>query len=139
MFDLVYLLATVQRLHFSCSGRVDGELEKREGVLSHEQILITVWLPRTDLDQGGIPRTKAERTTSLWLIHTYGVEDPAGLRRPELGASGVERGGRSSNFESMVEIRSNLMRGRRRGQPFGKEQFLLCVKRVPPPPLFIGE
>src|ERR1043165_5075419 len=41
-------------------------------------------------------------------------------------------------FESMVEIRSNLMRGRRRGQPFGKEQFLLCVKRVPPPPLFIG-
>src|ERR1041384_8183011 len=41
-------------------------------------------------------------------------------------------------FEYMVEIRSNLMRGRRRGQPFGKEQFLLCVKRVPPPPLFIG-
>src|ERR1041384_5086028 len=41
-------------------------------------------------------------------------------------------------FEYMVEIRSNLMRGRRRGQPFGKEQFLLCVNRVPPPPLFIG-
>ena len=37
---------------------------------------------------------KAERTTSLRLIHTYGVEDPAGLRRPELGASGEgEEGG----------------------------------------------
>src|SRR3954466_8033033 len=36
--DLVYLLATVQRMHFSCSGRLDGELEKREGVHSHEQI-----------------------------------------------------------------------------------------------------
>ena len=41
-----------------------------------------------------IPRTKVERTTSLQLIHTYGVEDPAGLRRLELGASGVgEEGG----------------------------------------------
>ena len=29
--------------------------------------------------------------TSLRLIHTYGVEDPAGLRRPELGTSGVDR------------------------------------------------
>ena len=36
---------------------------------------------------------KVERTTSLRLIHTYGVEDPAGLRRPELGASGVEEEG----------------------------------------------
>jgi hypothetical protein len=25
------------------------------------------------------------------LIHTYSVDDPAGLRRPELGATGVER------------------------------------------------
>ena len=25
------------------------------------------------------------------MIHTYGVEDPAGLRRLELGTSGVER------------------------------------------------
>ena len=45
---------------------------------------------RTDLITV-IPRTKVERTTSLRLIHTYGVEDPAGLRRPELGASGVKR------------------------------------------------
>src|ERR1043165_5641981 len=94
MFDLVYLLATVQRMHFSRSGRLDGELEKREGAHSHEQILITMLLPRTDLDHREIPRTKVERTTSLRLIHTYGVEDPAGLRRPELGASRVgEEGG----------------------------------------------
>ena len=85
-------------MHFSCSGRLDGELEEREGVHSHEQILITMLLPRTDLDHHEIPRTKVERTTSLRLIHTYGVEDPAGLRRPELGTSGVERGGRSSNL-----------------------------------------
>ena len=45
---------------------------------------------RTDLITV-IPRTKVERTTSLWLIHTYGVEDPARLRRLELGTSGVER------------------------------------------------
>ena len=29
--------------------------------------------------------------TSLRLIHMYSVDDPAGLRRPELGATGVER------------------------------------------------
>ena len=35
-----------------------------------------------------------EHTISLRLIHTYGVEDPAGLRRLELSASGVgEEGG----------------------------------------------
>ena len=38
-----------------------------------------------------VPRTKLERTISVRLIHTYGVEDPAGLRRPELGTTGVER------------------------------------------------
>src|SRR3954468_10660942 len=39
----------------------------------------------------GVPRTKIERTISLRLIHTYSVDDPAGLRRPELGATGVEK------------------------------------------------
>ena len=53
----------------------------------------------------GVPRTKIERTTSLRLIHTYGVEDPAGLRRPELGTSGVERR-EEQHFEAM-EIGSN--------------------------------
>ena len=56
-------------------------------------------LPRTDLDHHEIPRTKVEHTTSLRLIHTYGVEDPAGLRRPELGTSGVER--EEQHFETM--------------------------------------
>ena len=44
--------------------------------------------PQTDLE---VPRTKIERTISLRLIHTYGVVDPAGLRRLELGAARVER------------------------------------------------
>ena len=38
-----------------------------------------------------VPRTKDRTPISLRLIHTYGVGDPAGLRRPELGATGVER------------------------------------------------
>src|SRR3954464_8411854 len=29
-----------------------------------------------------VPRIKIERTISLRLIHTYNVDDPAGLRRP---------------------------------------------------------
>ena len=49
---------------------------------------------------------KIERTTSLRLIHTYGVEDPAGLRRLELGATGVKRR-EEHPFEVMVEIGSN--------------------------------
>src|ERR1041384_1288551 len=69
--------------------------------------------PRTDLITV-IPRTKVERTTSLRLIHTYGVEDPAGLRRPELGASGVKRR-EEQQFESM-EIGSTR-EGERGGSP----------------------
>ena len=66
---------------------------------------------------------KVERTTSLRLIHTYGVEDPAGLRRPELGASGVERR-EEQHFEAM-EIRSNE-REREGAALRGREQLLLC-------------
>ena len=67
----------------SRSGKREGELVMREDEHSREQILITV-----------IPSNKIERTISLRLIHTYGVEDPVGLRHPELGASGVgEEGG----------------------------------------------
>ena len=69
---------------------------------------------RTDLDHRGIPRTKVERTTSLRLIHTYGVEDPAGLGRPELGTSGVER--REEQHFEVDEIGS-----KERGQPLGEE------------------
>ena len=104
-------------MHFSRSGIVDGELEKREGVHSHEQILITMLLPRTDLDHHEIPRTKVERTTSLRLIHTYSVDDPAGLRRPELGTTGVERR-EEQPFGAMEEIGST--RERERGSPSAK-------------------
>ena len=52
------------------------------------------------------------------MIHTYGVEDPAGLRRPELGATGVER--REEQPFGVVDIGSNE-RERERGQPFGEE------------------
>ena len=62
--------------------------------------------PRTYLDHRGFPRTKIEHTFSLRLIHTYGVEDPAGLHRPELGTSGVERR-EDQSFGVMVEIGSN--------------------------------
>src|ERR1041384_8676395 len=86
-------------MHFSRSGRLDGELMKREDEQSHEQIR-SVRLPTNRSNHRGIPRTKVERTTSLQLIHTYGVEDPAGLRRPELGTSGVERR-EEQQFESM--------------------------------------
>ena len=68
-----------------------------------------------------VPRTKIERTISLWLIHMYSVDYPTGLRRPELGTTGVERR-EEQPFGAMVEIGSNE-RGRERGQPFGKEQF----------------
>ena len=65
----------------------------------------------------GIPRTKIEHTTYLQLIHTYSVDDPAGLRRPELGATGVERR-EEQTFGAMVEIGST--REIERGKPFGK-------------------
>ena len=64
------------------------------------------------------------------------MEDPAGLRRPELGTSGVERR-EEQPFGVMVEIGSKEKE--RGGQPFGKEQFQLCVEGVPPSSLFIGE
>ena len=62
------------------------------------------------------------------------MEDPAGLRRPELGTSGIERR-EEQNFKAMEEIGSTRERGR--GQPFGRKNNF-CVEGVPPPPLFIG-
>ena len=61
---------------------------------------VKVNTPMNISNHRGVPRTKIERTTSLRLIHTYGVEDPAGLRRPELGTSGVERR-EEQHFETM--------------------------------------
>src|SRR4051812_8712500 len=53
----------------------------------------------------GVPRTKIECTISLRLIHTYSVDDPAGLRRPDLGTTGVER--REEQPFGVDEIGSN--------------------------------
>src|ERR1044072_1639649 len=82
-----------------------------------------------------IPRTKVERTTSLWLIHTYGVEDPAGLRRPELGASGVERR-EGEQFESM-EIGSTR-EGERGGCPRARSNLNCASRGVPPSSIYRG-
>ena len=50
------------------------------------------------------------------MIHTYGVEDPAGLRRPELGTSVIER-----REEQHIEIREIGSKERERGgSPSGK-------------------
>jgi hypothetical protein len=51
------------------------------------------------------------------LIHTYGVEDPAGLRRPELGATGEER--MEEQHFGVDEIGSNE-RGGERSSPSGE-------------------
>ena len=85
--------------------------------------------PTNRSNHHGIPRTKVERTTSLRLIHTYGVEDPAGLRRPELGASGVERR-EEQHFKAMEEIGSTR-EGERGGSPLGRSN-LNCVLRGAP-------
>ena len=68
------------------------------------------------------------------MIHTYGVEDPVGLRRPELGTSGIDRR-EEQHFETM-EIGSKERE--REGHPFREENNFCCVEGVPPPPLFIG-
>ena len=66
------------------------------------------------------------------MIHAY--SDPAGLRRPELGATGVERR-EEQPFGVMMEIGSNERE--REGAALGREQSELCLEGVPPPPLFI--
>ena len=95
---------------------------------------VKVNTPTNRSNHRGVPRTKIERTTSLRLIHAYDVEDPARLRRPELGTSAIERR-EEQHFEAM-DIGSNERE--REGQPFGGEQSLLYIEGVPPPPLFIG-
>ena len=61
--------------------------------------------PMNRSNRRGVPQTKIERTISLRLIHTYSVDDPAGLCRPELGAIGVER--REEQPFGVDEIGSN--------------------------------
>src|ERR1041385_134551 len=66
-------------------------------VLSQWKVLMESWRslkkrnPTNRSVPREVPRTKIERMISLRLIHAYGVDDPAGLRRPELGATRVER------------------------------------------------
>ena len=75
-----------------------------------------------------VPRTKIERTISLRLIHTYNVDDLAGLRHPELGATRVER--REEQPFGVVEIGSNERE--REGEALRqKEQSELCLKGCP--------
>ena len=57
------------------------------------------------------------------MIHTYGVEDPAGLRRPELSAFGIER--REEQHFEVMEIGSNE-REREGVALRGREELLLC-------------
>ena len=52
---------------------------------------------------------------SLWLIHTYGVADPAGLHHPDLGTAGVER---REEHPFGVRWRLDLME-KREGKPRG--------------------
>ena len=66
---------------------------------------VKVNTPTNRSNHRGVPRTKIERMISLRLIHTYNVDDPAGLHRPQLGATGVER--REEEPFGVVEIGSN--------------------------------
>ena len=93
-------------------------------VLSQRKVLMESWRslkkrnPTNRSVPREVPRTKIERTISLRLIHTYGVDDPAGLRRPELGATGVERR-EEQPFGAMEEIVSTRER-ERGGSPLAK-------------------
>ena len=66
---------------------------------------VKVNTPTNRSNHRGVPRTKIERMISLQVIHTYSIDDPAGLRRPELGTTGVER--REEQPFGVVDIGSN--------------------------------
>src|SRR3954464_10420039 len=74
----------------SCNRSTDALLSQRK-MLMESRRSVKMDTPTNRSNHRGVPRTKIERTISLRLIHTYSVDDPAGLRRPELGATGVER------------------------------------------------
>ena len=63
-------------------------------------------------------KQKVERTTSLRLIHTYSVDDPAGLRRPELGATGDREEGGAALQGSMDIGSTREERGAAQGQDY---------------------
>src|SRR4051812_32360100 len=80
-------------------------------VLSQWKVLMETWRslkkhnPTNRSNPREVPRTKIERMISLQLIHTYDVDDPAGLLHIELGATGVERR-EEEPFGDMVVFRS---------------------------------
>src|ERR1041385_2798431 len=88
----------------SCNRSTDALLSQRK-MLRESQRSVKMNTPTNRSNHRGVPPTKIERTISLRLIHTYSVDDPAGLRRPELGATGVER--REEQPFRSVEIGSN--------------------------------
>src|SRR3954468_4881192 len=90
--------------------------------------------PTNRSNHRGVPRTKIERTISLRLIHTYSVDDPAGLRRPELRATGVER--REEQPFGVYETGSNERE--REGAALRERTTSIVCSRGAPPPLFIG-
>src|ERR1041384_6221481 len=89
----------------SCNRSTDALLSQRKMLMeSRRSVKMNTLTNRSN--HCGVPRTKIERTISLRLIHTYSVDDPAGLHRPELGATGVERR-EEQPFGVMVDIGSN--------------------------------
>src|ERR1041385_4755605 len=99
----------------SCNRSTDALLSQWK-MLMESRRSVKMNTPTNRSNHRGVPRTKIERMISLRLIHTYGVEDPAGLRCPEFGASGVERR-EEQHFE--IWWISDLQE-RREGQPRGK-------------------
>ena len=81
--------------------------------------------PTNRCNHCGVPRTKIERTISLRLIHMYSVDDSAGLRRPELGATGVEM--MEEQPFGVEEIGSNE-REREGAALRGENNLKLCLK-----------
>src|SRR4051812_45721950 len=76
-------------LLLSCNRSTDALLSHRN-MLMESRRSVKMNTPTDRSYHRGVPRMKIERTISLRLIHTYSVDDPAGLRRPELSATTVE-------------------------------------------------
>src|ERR1044071_2264218 len=111
----------------SCNRSMDALLSQRKMLMDCRRS-VKMNTPTNRSNHRGVPRTKIERTISLRLIHTYGVEDPAGLRRPDLGASAVERR-EEQHFEAM-EIGSNE-REKEGAALREKNNFYYCMKGCP--------
>src|SRR3954469_6255512 len=74
----------------SCNRSMDALLSQRKMWMESRRS-VKMNTPTNRSNHRGVHRTKIERMISLRLIHTYSVDDPVGLRRPELGSTGLER------------------------------------------------